>query len=83
MGSSHRRMSAACPKFDMVWQYPQRNRLLNFFSIRLNWDSPAPKPIGECVPAPGEVPSSGGTHSLAGGGWGGPNSAKGTDTVVL
>jgi hypothetical protein len=57
----------------------QSRQRIGLFSSRPNWDSPNPSPAGECVPPFG----SGGTHSLAGEGVGGPNSDEGTDTVVL
>ncbi len=41
------------------------DRVLIFFSIRPNWDSPIPSPAGERVPPP-LVQGGGGTHSLAG-----------------
>ncbi len=46
------------------WQH-RGDRVLGFFSSRQNWD---PSPAGECFSPFG----SGGTHSLAGGGWGVP-----------
>ncbi len=48
------------------------DRVLGFFSSRLNWDSPTPSPAGECVPPP--YGSREGTHLLAEKGkkgWGG------------
>ncbi len=53
-------------------------RVISFFTSRRNWDSPTPHPQAS-VPPPlwfrGEGP---GAHSIAGKGWGSPNSDKGT-----
>ncbi len=53
---------------------------IGFFSSRPNWDPSLPHPQ-----ASGSTPfgSGGGTHSLAGKGWGGPHSDEGTDTLVI
>jgi hypothetical protein len=52
----------------ILYRYPQSTQSAKLFSIRRNWDSPSPSPAGECVPG-------GGTHTLAGEGVEGPNSA--------
>ncbi len=62
--------------------YHRVGRVLSFFSSRRNWDSPTPQPQAS-VPTHPLVLGGVGAHSLAGKGWGSPNSDKGTFTVVL
>jgi hypothetical protein len=38
-------------KMEKTRSYIQVDRVLSFFSCRLNWDSPTPSPAGECVPS--------------------------------
>jgi hypothetical protein len=56
-------------------------RVLSFFSSRRNWDSPSPHRQARMPPSLWF--RGGGAHSLAGKGWGSPNSKEGTYTVLL
>jgi hypothetical protein len=57
-------------------------RVLSFFPIRRNCDSPTPLGAGECA-SPPFGPGGEGYTRLRERGWGSPNSDEGTYTVVL
>ncbi len=59
------------------------DRVLGFFSSRSNWYThPTPSPADECFSPPPPPFGSGGDTLACGWGRGGPNSGKGTETVV-
>ncbi len=71
----------SCVQMHSLAETHRIGRVLSFFSSRRNWDSPTPHPQAS-MPPPLWF-RGGGEHSLAGKGWGRPNSDEGTYTVVL
>ncbi len=66
------------------WWGAENRQSTRLFSSPLNWDQPSPSPAGECLPSTfGSGVGTGNTLTCGEGGGGGPNSDKGTDTVVL